>query len=169
MTVHDSHPNIPHLNLECTYVHTFFTSLFGLQKFVAKILLFSWVGSFDVLQTLNGHFIITSVYIIKILMTNSTSFSHEHTSAHDALSIWQDLHSLMFIHMCSVLKSSLPFTNYLKSHNCVLPKDTFLVHSSHNFTQEKWIKIPLLFITTVASESPWAISGVESHYILLVG
>ena len=61
--------------------------VFGLQKFVAKILLFSWVGSFDVLQTLNGHFIITSVYIIKILMTNSTSLSHEHTSAHDALSI----------------------------------------------------------------------------------
>jgi hypothetical protein len=47
----------------------------------------------------------------------------------------QDLHSLAYIHTCSVLMSSLPFTGYLKSHKCERPKkDTFLVHSSHNFS-----------------------------------
>jgi hypothetical protein len=29
------------------------------------------------------------------------------------------------------------FTSYLKSHKCKLPKDTFLVHSSHNFTPKR--------------------------------
>jgi hypothetical protein len=46
----------------------------------------------------------------------------------------QVLHSLMYIHTCSVLMSSLPFTSYLKSHKCELPKDTFLVHGSQLYT-----------------------------------
>jgi hypothetical protein len=48
---------------------------------------------------------------------------------------WQDPHSLTYVCTCSVLVSSLPFTSYLKSHQCELPKqDTSLMHSSHNFT-----------------------------------
>jgi hypothetical protein len=54
------------------------------------------------------------------------------------------------VHTCSVLLSSLPFTCYLKSHNCKFPKDTFSsAPFSQLYTSEKWIKIPLLFITTV--------------------
>jgi hypothetical protein len=45
------------------------------------------------------------------------------------------LHSLTYVCTCSVLVSYLPFTSYLKSHQCELPKqDTSLMHSSHNFT-----------------------------------
>jgi hypothetical protein len=29
------------------------------------------------------------------------------------------------------------FTSYLKSHKCELPKDTFLMHSSHNLTYKR--------------------------------
>jgi hypothetical protein len=61
-----------------------------------------------------------------------TSKKHQ---MHPEATCWQDLHSLTYLHTCSVLMSSLPFTSYLKSHKCELPKDTFLVHSSHNFTR----------------------------------
>jgi hypothetical protein len=55
-----------------------------------------------------------------------------------------------YVHVLSLAMSSLPFTGYLKSHKCELPKDTFLVQFfSQLYTYEKWIKIPLLFITTV--------------------
>jgi hypothetical protein len=40
---------------------------------------------------------------------------------------WQDSHSLMYIHTCSVLMSSLPLTIYLKNYKSELSKDTFLV------------------------------------------
>jgi hypothetical protein len=41
------------------------------------------------------------------------------------LSFWQDLHSLMYIHICSVLMSSLSFTIYLMNYKWELSKDTF--------------------------------------------
>jgi hypothetical protein len=49
------------------------------------------------------------------------------------------MHSLMYIHTCSVLMSSLPlyWAGYLKSHECKLPKDAFCMHSSHNFSAKR--------------------------------
>jgi hypothetical protein len=66
------------------------------------------------------------------------------------LGYWQDLHSLMYICTCSVLMSCLPFCWLLEEYKWELSKDTFLVQFfSQLYTWEKWIKIPLLFITTV--------------------
>jgi hypothetical protein len=44
---------------------------------------------------------------------------------------WQDPHNHLYLHTCSVLMSSLPFTSYLKNTNENFQKIPFLMHSSH--------------------------------------
>jgi hypothetical protein len=44
--------------------------------------------------------------------------------------------SCTYIHVLS-LCHLYSFTSYLKSHKCELAKDTFLVHSSYNFTPKR--------------------------------
>jgi hypothetical protein len=44
--------------------------------------------------------------------------------------------SCTYIHVLS-LCHLYPFTGYLKSEKCELSKDTFLVHSSQNFTPKR--------------------------------
>jgi hypothetical protein len=44
--------------------------------------------------------------------------------------------SLTYIHVLS-LCHLYSFTGYVKSHKCELPKDIFLVHSSHNITRKR--------------------------------
>jgi hypothetical protein len=45
-------------------------------------------------------------------------------------------HVLMCM-FCPYVISTPLATSYLKSHKCELPKDTFLMHSSHNFTPKR--------------------------------
>jgi hypothetical protein len=47
------------------------------------------------------------------------------------------IHSLMYIHTCPVLMSSLPFTGYLKNTNENFQKIHSSCNSSHNFTPKR--------------------------------
>jgi hypothetical protein len=61
---------------------------------------------------------------------------HSQTQTEDIMTRFAQPHVYTYIHVLS-LCHLYSFTSYLKNHKWELPKDTFLVHSSHNFTPKR--------------------------------